>query len=120
MILLSVITATSVWMVALDRPLVVVASSPTDHLMVCLHLALVVEAVEPQGDPVGYWRPSGLGTNRGLPILPMRCRGEVRGGSAPSGGEALGLLHRDGLEEVPELATNPSPFHGRGLRHRAN
>ena len=62
-VLLTVIMATPVWMVALGGPLVIVASLPADHLMVCLHLALVVEAVEPQGDPVGYWRPSGLRTN---------------------------------------------------------
>ena len=62
-VLLTVITATPVWMVALGGPLVIMASSPSDHLMVCLHLALVVEAVEPQGDPMGYWRLSRLRTN---------------------------------------------------------
>ena len=62
-VLLTVITATLVWMVALGGPLIVVASSPADHLMVCLHLALVAEAVESQGDPVGYWCPSGFGMN---------------------------------------------------------
>ena len=62
-VLLTVITATLVWMVALGGPLVIVVSSPADHLMVCLHLTLVAEVVEPQGDPMGYWRPSGLGTN---------------------------------------------------------
>ena len=76
-VLLTVITATSVWMVAPSGPLIVVASSPADHLMVSLHLALVAEVVELQGDPVGCWRLSGLRMNRGLPILLMRCRGEV-------------------------------------------
>ena len=66
---------------------------------------------------MGCWRPSGLGTNRGLPILPMRCRGEVRGGSTPSGGGTLGLLHRGGLEEISELARThrPSVVEGSGI-----
>ena len=105
------------WMVASSGPLIVVASSPADHLMVSLHLALVAEAVKWQGDPVDGWRPSRLWTNRGLPILPTWCRGEVRGGFAPSGGGTLGLLHRGGLEEIPELTADPSSLHGRGLGH---
>ena len=116
----TVVAATSVRMVALGGPLIVVASSPVDLLVVTLHLASVAEAVEQQGDPMGYRCPSGLGMNRGLPILLMRCQGEVRGGSALPGGGTLGLLHRGGLEEIPELAVNPSPFRGRGLGHRAN
>ena len=44
-VLLTVITATSVWVVAPGGTLVVVASSPTDHLMVSLHLASIAEAV---------------------------------------------------------------------------
>ena len=120
MVLLTVITATSVWMVALGGPLIVVASSPADHLMVTLHLASVAEAVEQQGDLVGYRCPSGLETNRGLPILPRRCRGKVRGAPAPSGGGTLGLLHRGGLEEIPELAADPSSLRGRGLGHRSD
>ena len=62
-VFLTIIMATSVWVVAPCGPLVVVASSPADHLMVCLHLALVAEAVELPGDPVGCWRPSGLEAN---------------------------------------------------------
>ena len=53
-VLLTVITATSVRMVAPGRPLIIVASSPADHLMVSLRLALVAEVVEQQGDPGGY------------------------------------------------------------------
>ena len=76
-VLLTVITATSVWVVAPGGPLVVVASSPADHLMVSLRLASIGEAVKQQGDPVGYRCSSGLGMNRGFPILPGRWRGLV-------------------------------------------
>ena len=62
-VLLAVVTATSVWMVASSGPLVVVVSSPADYLMVSLRLASIAEAVKQQGDPVGYRRSSGLGTN---------------------------------------------------------
>ena len=48
-VLLTVITATSVRMVAPSGPLVVVASSPADHLMVSLHLASIAEAVKKHG-----------------------------------------------------------------------
>ena len=37
----------------------------------------------------------------------------------PPRGRALGRLHRGGLEEVPELVVDPSPGHGRGLKHRS-
>ena len=76
MLLLTVIMATLVRMVALGGPLIVVVLSPTNHLVVAPHLALVVEAVEQQGDPMGYRCPSGLRTNRGLPILLRRCCGK--------------------------------------------
>ena len=120
MVLPTVVVTASVWVVASGGPIIIVAPSPTDHLVVALRLTSVAEVVVHQGGLVGFWCPSGLGTNQGLPILPMRCRGEVRGGSAPLGGETLGLLHRSGLEEIPELAANLSPFCGRGLGHRAH
>ena len=97
MVLLTVITATLVWMVALGGPLIIVASSPADHLMVSLHLASIAEVVKKHGDPVGYRCSSGLGTNRGFPILPRRCCGQVRGAPVPSGGGTFGLLHHGGL-----------------------
>ena len=45
-VLLTVITATSVWVVAPGRPLVVVASSPADYLMVSLRLTSIAKAVK--------------------------------------------------------------------------
>ena len=44
-------------------PLIVMASSPTDHLMVVPCLVSVVEVVMQQGDPVDCRCLSGLGTN---------------------------------------------------------
>ena len=38
----------------------------------------------------------------------------------PPGGGTLGLLHCGGLEEIPELAVDPSPLRGRGLGHHAH
>ena len=119
-VLLTFVAIASVRVVASGGSIVVVVPSPADHIVVALHLALVAEAVVHRGGPIGRRCPSGLGTNRGLPILPMRCRGEVQGGSVPPGGGTLGLLHRGGLEEILELTTNPSPLRGRGLRHRAH
>ena len=49
MVLLAVIAAASVWVVTPSGPLVVVASSPADHLMVSLHLASIAEAVKKHG-----------------------------------------------------------------------
>ena len=72
-VLTTVIAAALVRVAASGGPIVVVASSPVDLLVVTLHLASVAEAVEQQGDPMGYRCPSGLGMNRGLLILPMRC-----------------------------------------------
>ena len=120
MVLLTIITATSVRMVAPGGPLIIVASSPADHLMVSLYLALVAKAVEQQGDPMGYRCPRRLGTYRGFPILPRRCHGKLRGTSTPSRGGTLGLLHYGGLKEIPELAMDPSPLRGRGLEHRSD
>ena len=119
-VLPTVVATTLVWVVASGGPLVVLAPSPTDHIMVALCLASVAKAIVHRGGPIGRWCPSGLRTNRGLPILPRRCRGKLRGTSTPSGGGTLGLLHRGGLEEILELAVNPLPFYGRGLGHRAN
>ena len=96
-VLPAIVATTSVWVVAPSGPLVVVASSPADHLMVSLHLALVAEAVKQQGDPVGYRCLSGLRMNRGFPILPRRCRGQLREAPVPLGGGTLGLLNRGGL-----------------------
>ena len=93
----AIVATASVWVVAPSGPLVVMASSPTDHLMVSLHLASIAEAVQKHGDPVGYWRSVGLRTSRGFPVLPRRCREKVRGAPAPLGGRTLGLLNRSGL-----------------------
>ena len=73
MVFLTVISAALMRMVSSSGPLTIVAPSPADHLVVALGLALVVEAVVDQGDPVDGRHPSRLGTNRGLPNLPMRC-----------------------------------------------
>ena len=72
-VFLAVVTAAPMRMVASGGPLTVVASSSADHLVVTLRLASVVEAVVDRGDPVDYRRPSGLGTNQGLPIMSMWC-----------------------------------------------
>ena len=40
-----VVAATSVWVVSLGEPVVVVAPSPADHVVVLLRLASVAEAV---------------------------------------------------------------------------
>ena len=96
-VLLAIIAAASVWVVAPGGPLVVVASSPADYLMVSLRLSSIAEAIKQQGDPVGYRCSSGLRTNRGFPILLRRCCGQVRGAPVPSGGRTFGLLYRGSL-----------------------
>ena len=73
----AIVATASVWVVAPSGPLIVVALSPADHLMVSLHLASIAEAVKKHGDPVGYRCSSGLGTSRGFSILPRRCRGQA-------------------------------------------
>ena len=45
MVLPTVVAATSVWVVTSGEPIVVVAPSPADHVMVLLRLASVAEAV---------------------------------------------------------------------------
>ena len=44
-VLPAVVAATSVWLVASGEPIVVVAPSPADHIVVLLCLASVAEAV---------------------------------------------------------------------------
>ena len=44
-VLLAVVATASVWLVAPSGPLVVVPSSPADHLMVPLHLTSIAKAV---------------------------------------------------------------------------
>ena len=44
-VLPAVVATASVWVVAPSGPLIVVASSPADHLMVSLYLASIAEAV---------------------------------------------------------------------------
>ena len=44
-VLPTVVAATSVWLVASGEPIVVVAPSPTDHIVVLLCLTSVTEAV---------------------------------------------------------------------------
>ena len=97
MVFPAIIVATSEWMLAPGRPLIVVAPSPADHLVVALCLASVAEVVQKHGGPVGYRCSSGLGTSRGFPVMPRRCRGQVRDAPVPSGGGTLGLLNRGGL-----------------------
>ena len=77
MVLPTIIVATLVRMVASDKPLVIVVPLPADHIVVAVCLTSITEAVVHRGDPVGHWCPSGLGMNRGLPILPRRCHGNV-------------------------------------------
>ena len=48
-VLPTIIAAASVWMVAMGGPLIVVASSPADHIVVALRLATVAEAVVHHG-----------------------------------------------------------------------
>ena len=62
-ILLTVIMATSVWMVAPGGPLIVVAPSSANYIVVALRLASDVEAVVDRGDPVGSRYLSGLRTD---------------------------------------------------------
>ena len=45
MVLATIVAAASVRVVASGGPIVVVASSPADHIMVILRLASVIEAV---------------------------------------------------------------------------
>ena len=71
MVLPTIVATASVRVVASGWPIIVVAPSPADHIVVALRLALVDEAVVHRGGPVGYRRPSGLGTNRGVSI-PLR------------------------------------------------
>ena len=96
-VLTAVVATASVWVVAPSGPLAVVVSWPADHLMVSLHLASVAEVVQKHGGPMGYRCSSGLGMSRGFPVLPRRCRGQVRDAPVPSGGGTLGLLNHGGL-----------------------
>ena len=75
MVLPTIVATTSMRVVASGGPIIVVAPSPVDHIMVALRLVLVAEAVVHRGGLVGYRCLSRLGTNRGLSILPRRCRG---------------------------------------------
>ena len=75
MVLPTIVATASVQVVASGGPLVVVALSPTDHVVVALRLALVAEAVMHREGLVGFRCPSGLETNRGLSILMRRRRG---------------------------------------------
>ena len=97
MVLLAVIAAASVRVVTPSGPFVVVASSPADHLMVSLCLTSIAEVVQKHRGPMGYRCSSGIGTNRGFPIVPRRGCGQVRGAPVPLGGGTFGLLHRGGL-----------------------
>ena len=119
MVLPTIVVTTSVRVVALGGPLVVVAPSPADHVVVALCLTTVAEVVVHRWGPVGCRCPSRLRTNRGLPILPRRCRGKFQGASTPSRGGTFGLLHHGSLEEVSELAVDPSPLRCRGLGHHS-
>ena len=102
-VLPAVVAATSVWVVTSDEPVIVVAPSPADHVVVLLRLASVAEAFVDRGGPEAI-------VHRG----PLR---DVL--TSPRRG-ALGLLYCGGLEKVLELAADPSPLRGRGLRHRSD
>ena len=52
-VLPTVIVAASVRVVASGGPIIVVAPSPADHIVVALRLASVAEAVVHRGDPIG-------------------------------------------------------------------
>ena len=71
----TVVATASVRVVASGWPIIVVAPSPADHIVVALRLASIAEAVVHRGGLVGSGCPSRLGMNQGLSILPMRCRG---------------------------------------------
>ena len=45
MVLATVVAAASVWVVASGGPIVIMASSPADHIVVILRLASVAKAV---------------------------------------------------------------------------
>ena len=117
MVLPTIVATTSVWVVALGGPIVVVAPSPADHIMIALRLVSIVEAIMHRGGLVGFGCLTRPWTNRGLSILSRRCHGQFRGAPAPSRGGAFGLLYRCGLEEVSEFAMDPSPLRGRWLGH---
>jgi hypothetical protein len=53
-VLPTIVATTSVWLVASGRPIIVVAPSPTDHIVVALRLVSVAEAVMHRGGLVGY------------------------------------------------------------------
>jgi len=74
-VLSTIVATTSVRVVASGGPIIVVAPSPADHIVVALRLALVAEEIVHREGLVGYWCASGLEMNRGLSILPRRCRG---------------------------------------------
>ena len=91
MVLPTIIATALVRVVASGGPIIIVASSPADHIVVILRLASVAEAVV--------------------------HRGPFRGVLTPSRHGDLGLLYHGNLEKVSELTANPSPLHGRGLGH---
>ena len=62
-VLPTIVATALVWVVASGGPLIVVASSSTNHIVVALCLASVAKAVVHRGGPVGRWCPSGLGMN---------------------------------------------------------
>ena len=63
MVLPTVVATASVPVVASGGPLVVMAPSPADHIVVALRLTLVAEVVAHRGDPIGCRCLSGLRTN---------------------------------------------------------
>ena len=62
-VLPTVVAAASVQVVASGGPIIVVAPSPADHIVVALCLASVAEAVVHRGALVGCRCPSWLGIN---------------------------------------------------------
>jgi len=108
-VLPAIVATASVQVVTSGGPIVVVAPSPADHIVVALRLASVAEAVVHRGGPEAVVHRGGLEA--------VVHRGLFRGVPAPSRRGAFGLLYRGGLEKVSELAMDPSPLRGRWLGH---
>jgi len=121
-VLPTVVAATSARVVASGGPIVVMAPSSADDIVVALRLTSVTEGVMHRGGPEAVVHRGGLEAvvHRGRSILSRWHRGPFRGVPVPPRRGAFGLLYRGGLEKVSELAANPLPLRGRGLGHRSD
>ena len=95
MVLPTIVATASVRVVASGGPIVVVAPSPANHIVVALRLTSVAEAVVHRGG-----------------LEAVVCRGPFRGVHAPSRRGAFGLLHRGGLEKASKRAVDSLPLGG--------